>query len=104
MKVSSGRLAIAAVALATLGYGLAEFRGPNGYATLLEKRRQMDALDRENKTLREEIRRLDSRIDKLNRDPKTQELEIRKRLGMVRSNETVYVLQDAKQTTPKASK
>jgi cell division protein FtsB len=104
MNVSFGRLAIAAVALATIGYGLVEFRGPNGYAALMEKRREMDALNRENKVLRDEIRRLDTRIDKLNKDPETQELEIRKRLGLVRPGETVYVLQDAKQTTSKASK
>jgi cell division protein FtsB len=97
-------LAIATVALGTIGYGLAEFRGPNGYAALMEKRREMDALNRENIALRDEIRRLDTRIDKLSTDPETQELEVRKRLGLVRPGETVYVLQDARQTAPKASK
>ncbi len=104
MKVSFGRLAIAGVALATLGYGLAEFRGPSGYGALLKKRQELETLDKENKMLRDEIHRLDTRINKLTSDPQTQELEVRKRRGLVLPDETVYVFQDPSQTTPKASK
>lgn len=94
MRLSVGKAAVAIVALAAACYGLAEFRGPNGYSSLVEKRREMQKLEQDNRMFRDEIDRLAARIDKLNHDPDAQELEIRKRLGLVRPGEKVYVLND----------
>ncbi len=94
MKLPFGKIAVAAIALMTIGYGIAEFRGPNGYTGLMRKRDQVRELEQENQKLRTEIDRLDHRVDRLRHDPAAQELEIRKRLGLVKQGETVYVLQD----------
>jgi cell division protein FtsB len=84
MKFSTGKIAIGAVALATVCYGLAE----------LEKRAEVRRLKKENKDIEDEVARLQKRVDKLQTDPAAQELEIRKRLGLVKDGETVYMLQD----------
>ena len=97
MTLSFGKVAVAGIALAALAYGVAEVRGPNGYTQLLQKREQVHELEQQNRELRQEIDRLGKRVDKLQRDPVAQELEIRKKLGLVKPGETVYVLQD-KQT------
>ena len=95
MKFSFGKTAVAALALMTVAYGVSEFRGPNGYAGLLQKREQVRNLEQENAKLRAEIDRLDKRVDRLQHDPAAQELEVRKRLHMVKTGEKVYVIQDA---------
>jgi cell division protein FtsB len=94
MKLPLGKLAVAVIALLTVGYGVAEFRGPNGYTGLMQKREQVRTLEQENAKLRAEIDRLDHRVDRLRHDPAAQELEIRRKLGMVKPGETVYVLQE----------
>ncbi len=98
MKWSPGKIAAAALAFITMLYGFAEFRGPNGYLGLLQKREQVHTLEQENAKLRAEIDKLDKRVDKLQHDPAAQEQEIRKRLHMVKPGETVYVLQDEAKT------
>jgi cell division protein FtsB len=95
MKLSFGKTAVAALALMAVVYGVGEFRGPNGYTGLLQKREQVRNMEQENAKLRAEIDRLDKRVDRLQHDPAAQELEIRRRLNRVKPGETVYVLQDA---------
>ena len=102
MKLPFGKIAVAAIALMTMGYGVAEFRGPNGYTGLMQKREQVRTLEQENAKLRAEIDRLDHRVDRLRHDPAAQELEIRKKLGLVKPGETVYVLQDKVKPQPAA--
>ncbi len=92
MKLPLGKIAVAAIALMTVAYGVAEFRGPNGYTGLMQKREQVRRLEEENRKLRSDLDRLDKRVDKLRHDPASQEFEIRKRLGLVKQGETVYVL------------
>lgn len=96
MKLSSGRIAAAAIALATAAWGVAEFRGPNGYMGFLDKHEQVRRMETENEKLRAEIQRLEKRVKSLAEDPATQEQEIRKRYGLVKEGETVYMLQDKK--------
>ncbi len=98
MKLSYGKIAIASLALMTVVYGVTEFRGPNGYSGLLQKRQQVHNLEQENARLKAEIDRLDKRVDKLKHDPAAQELEVRKRLHMVKPGEMVYVLQDSQKS------
>jgi cell division protein FtsB len=94
MKLPIGKLAVVAVALGAIVYGVAEFRGPSGYLGLMQKREQVRSLEQENQKLRAEIDRLDKRVHRLRHDPAAQELEIRKRVGLVKQGETVYVLQE----------
>ena len=99
MRMSFGRTALAVIVLAAAAYGVVEFRGPNGYFGLLEKREQLRNLEVENQKLRDDIDRLEKRVKSLATDPETQEQEIRKRYGLVKSGETVYLLQDKNKTS-----
>jgi cell division protein FtsB len=92
--VTVGKIAVAAAALATICYGLVEFRSPQGYAAFLEKRSDVQRLKKENKAIEDDIANLEKRVDKLSTDPVAQELEIRKRNGLAKPGETVYLLQD----------
>jgi cell division protein FtsB len=94
MKVSLGKIAAVAVAVLTIGYGVAEFRRPDGYAGFTHKREEARRLEQENRKLRDEIDRENRRIQRLKTDPAAQELEVRKRLALVKEGETVYLLQD----------
>jgi cell division protein FtsB len=96
MKLSVGRLSIVAIALATAAYGIVEFRGPNGYKGFVAKRDQVHRLEAENERLRDDVQRLEKRVKDLHDDPSVQEQEIRKRYGLVKAGETVYLLQDKK--------
>lgn len=89
----AGYLAIAGFAGVCV---LAAFRGPNGIPALLEKHRQIQVLQEQNATLAAENQRKAVRIQKLNNDRAVQELEIRKRLKLVRPGETQFILPDKK--------
>ena len=99
MKLSFGKTAVAALALMTIAYGIAEYRGPNGYAGLMQKREQLRTLEQENVRLRSEIDRLDKNIERLKDDPKAQDLEVRRRLGKVGPTDKVYVLPEKPKST-----
>jgi|SRR3954468_23391106 cell division protein FtsB len=89
------------VALAILGaYALVAFRGPNGVPALMEKRRQITALQEQNATLAAENNRKQDRIEKLEHDRSVQELEIRKRLKLLHPGETQFILPDKPAAKP----
>lgn len=95
---------IAIIALLAV-YAVVELRGPHGVPALIEKRRQIRELEDQNAMLvRENARKLD-RIQRLKNSPSEQELEIRKRLKLLRPGETQFVLPEApaKQPDPAAS-
>jgi cell division protein FtsB len=102
--MSVGKLVLLAAALGSVAFGLVEFRGLDGYTGLSQRRDEVLRLERENAHLREEIDRLDKRVDHLNRDPAAQELEIRKRYGLVKPGETVYLLQNKSSKSPTSVK
>lgn len=85
------------VVLAVIGtYALSAFRGPNGVQALMEKRRQISALQEHNATLAADNQRMADRIEKLKHDRNLQELEIRKRLKLLRPGETQFILPEQK--------
>ena len=89
------RPAAAVAALVGLAaYAAIMLRGPQGLTALTEKRRQLRALEEENATLQRRIDAKKQRIERLKHDPKTQELEIRKRLKLQHEGETSFVLPD----------
>jgi cell division protein FtsB len=94
MKFSKGKTAAAVFALATIVYGINEFRRPDGYAAYTQKREEARRLDAENRKIQDEIDRLTKHVAKLKTDPMAQELEVRRRLDLVKDGETVYKLQD----------
>ena len=80
-------------ALATLA-GLAAYatimlRGPQGLSALAEKRRQIRVLQEENANLARDIEQKKQLIERLQKDPATQELELRK-LGFLQDRDTQF--------------
>jgi cell division protein FtsB len=65
-------------------------RGPQGVSALTEKRRQIRMLEEENANLLRDIEAKKQRIERLKNDPKTQELEVEKRLGRIHSGDTQF--------------
>jgi cell division protein FtsB len=86
------KLAYAAAVLVIAAFGLKEFRGTS--ASSHSRQQEIQDLTSENTKLREEIELKQQRVDKLTNDPAAQELEIRKRLKLVKPNETMYLLPD----------
>jgi cell division protein FtsB len=81
--------AIAALA-ALAAYATMMLRGPQGLTALEEKRSQIRALEEQNATLARDIAAKKQRIERLEHDPSTQEIEIQKRLGKVHPGDTEF--------------
>ena len=81
-------------------YGFIALRGPQGIPALLEKRKEIRDLEEQNATMRHENEYRRARIQKLQDSPTEQEMEIRKKLHMLRQGETSFILPDL----PKADK
>ena len=77
-----------------LVYAVILLRGPQGLSALSEKRRTVRALEAENAEVLREIQLKKDRIERLKKDPATQELEVRKRLKLQRPGETSFILPD----------
>jgi len=75
-----------------VSYAFFTLRGPKGIPALLEKRRQIDALEKRDTALSLENERKREHIGKLANNPAEQELEIRQRLKLVHPEEKVYIL------------
>lgn len=84
-----------AAALAGLcAYATIMLRGPQGLSALTAKHKEIQLLEEQNADLRRDIEAKKKRISRLQHDPSTQELEIRKRMKMQRDGETKFVLPD----------
>jgi cell division protein FtsB len=92
VKHSSARLAYIVALMLVASYAFFTLRGPKGIPALLEKRHQIDALEKRNTALSLEIERKRQHIRKLSDNPAEQELEIRQRLKLVHPEEKVYIL------------
>jgi cell division protein FtsB len=90
---SSVRSVLILVGFAVIGaYGLAELRGPQGLPALKEKWTEIRQLEEENANLQRENDYRRDRIKKLESSPSEQELEIRKKLKLLRPGETSFIL------------
>lgn len=76
-------------------YGYFVLRGPQGLPALQEKRREIRQLEEDNANLQRENQYRRERIKKLEENPSTQELEIRKKLKLIRPGETSFILPEA---------
>jgi cell division protein FtsB len=93
------------LAVALVGvYGYLALRGPQGIPALLEKYREIRKLEEGNANIQRENDYRRDRIKKLEESPSEQELEIRKKLKLVRPGETSFILpeQPKQDTAPQA--
>jgi len=80
-----------------VGFAFVTLRGPRGVPALLEINRQIGAKESSNAKLAQEVERLRVHIEQLGNNPAEQELEIRKRLKLMRKGEKVYIAPERKQ-------
>ncbi|MDQ6704870.1 MAG: septum formation initiator family protein [Acidobacteriota bacterium] len=99
MKFSRWKVGYATLVFLGAAYGLVLLRGPHGIPGLVQKRSQIEQLEKENQKLHHEIEEKRDRISRLRDNPADQELEIRQRLKLVKPGEKVFVLQDRKPDT-----
>jgi len=92
MRVSFARLGYVVAFLAVVSYAFFTLRGPRGIPALLEKEKQIEAMEKHNADMAKDNERLRERIQRLSDNPAEQELEIRQRLKLVHPGEKVYIL------------
>lgn len=78
-------------------YVVVALLGPNGVPALLKQRQDLKVLETQNANLARERDELRYRVDALERDSQTQELEVRRQLGKARKGETVIKVDPPKQ-------
>ena len=86
------RLTILTAFVLVCAYGYIALRGPQGIPALIEKRREIRALEEQNADLKRDIEYRRERIRRLKDSASEQEQEIRKRLHLLRPGETQFVL------------
>jgi|SRR5271165_4570876 len=87
------RRAILVIVFALIGvYGLLELRGPQGLPALKDRWTEIRKLEEENANLQRENDYRRERIKKLEGSVSEQELEIRKKLKLLRPGETSFIL------------
>jgi cell division protein FtsB len=96
MKISIARMAYALIVLCGIVYAFMALRGPNGLPGLLDKRQQVQEYEISNEQLHREIEQKQERIQRLQNDPRVQELEIRQRLKFAGPGEKIYIIDDKK--------
>jgi cell division protein FtsB len=91
MKAPLVRIAYFAAFLAAASYAFFTLRGPHGIPWLLEKQREIHAMEEQNTKLDREIERMRDHIKRLETNPSEQELEVRERLKLLKPGEKVYI-------------
>jgi cell division protein FtsB len=94
---SKRRAGIVLVVILVTAYGWVFLRGPQGFQTLLEKRREIRELEERNDARRLENERRKERIRRLQESRSEQEMEIRKQLKLQKSGETTFILPESEQ-------
>ncbi|MCC6392852.1 MAG: septum formation initiator family protein [Bryobacterales bacterium] len=67
-------------------------RGPQGLPALQEKWQEIRRMQQRNAELERDVEQRAARIQRLKESPAEQELEIRKRLKMLRPGETTFII------------
>ncbi len=90
---NSIRRALLVIAFALIGaFGLVQLRSPQGIPALKQRWSEIRKLEEENANLQRENDYRRERIKKLESNPSEQELEIRKKLKLLRPGETSFIL------------
>jgi cell division protein FtsB len=96
MKISIVKIAYAFIVLCGIVYAFVALRGPNGLPGLFDKQRQVREYEATNEQLHREIEQKQQRIQRLQSDPREQEIEIRQRLKFAGPGEKIYIIDDKK--------
>src|ERR1700733_3368573 len=96
MKISIVKIAYTLIVLCGIFYAFVELRSPNGIPGLLEKRRQVQDYEVGNEQMHREIEQKQERIQRLQSDPREQEIEIRQRLKLAGPGEKIFIIDDKK--------
>lgn len=78
-------------------YVVVALLGPNGVPALLKQRQNLQLLETQNANLARERDELRYRVDALDRDTQTQELEVRRQLGKAKIGEYIIKVDPPKQ-------
>ncbi len=104
MRISLPKLVFGCILLGGVAYGVTVLRGPHGIAGMQAKRSEIDSLEKENERLEREIAAKKDFLGRLEQNPDELELEIERRLKLVKPGKKVYILQDgATPDSPAAS-
>jgi cell division protein FtsB len=90
MKVSAAKLGYGLAILIAVAFAALTLGGPQGVPALIQKKVEIQELEKRNAALAREIEQRKERIDRLRDDPTEQELEIRSREKLVRPDEKVF--------------
>jgi cell division protein FtsB len=94
---SRRRAGIVLVVILACAYGWMFLSGPQGFQTLIEKRREIRELEERNANTKLENDRRKERIRRLEESRSEQEMEIRKQLKLQRPGETTFILPESEQ-------
>jgi cell division protein FtsB len=94
---SKRRAGIVLVVVLATAYGWVFLRGPQGFQSLIEKRREIRFLEERNANIKLENDRRKERIKRLEESRSEQEMEIRKQLKLQRPGETTFILPESEQ-------
>jgi cell division protein FtsB len=90
MKAPLTRFAYAIVFLVVVSYAF--FAYPKGMHAWEDKQRQIQEMEKRNAGLAQEVERKNEHVNRLRDNPAEQELEIRKRLKLLRPDEKSYIV------------
>jgi cell division protein FtsB len=96
MRLPFGRIAFLGAFLAVVSFAFVTLRGPRGIGALLDINRQIAAKEVSNAKLAQQVGHLQDRIEQLKNDPAEQEIEIRRRLKLMKKGEKMYVPPESK--------
>ena len=96
MRISVVKSAYALIVLCGIVYAFVELRGPNGITGMLDKRRLVHEYELSNEQLHREIEQKQERIQRLEKDPREMDIEIRQRLKLAGPGEKIYIIDDKK--------
>ena len=95
MRVSPFKILFACALIGGMTYGITTLRGSYN-SDGLEKRRQIEKLERENEILQREIEAKKNRIERLQKNPDELKLEIEEKYKLVTPGTKHFILQDGK--------
>lgn len=95
MKVRLARFAYALAFLLVGAYAVATLTGPKGLAALFERERQIQAAEKRNADLANDVGRAQQRIERLGAQTE-QERIVEERLNLVHPGDKVFLLPDSK--------
>jgi len=91
MTLSAAKLSYVAALVAAAVFAALTLGGPQGVPALIQKKKEIQELEKRNADLAREIEQHKQRIERLRDDPAEQELQIRERDKLVRPGEKVYI-------------